>query len=80
MKEVLLSHWNFIRAFRLLIGLAILVQAIATRDWLFAFAGILFSGMALFNVACCGMGGCPTPIKSNSVHTPQEISYEEVDK
>ena len=79
MKQILFSNWNFVRIFRLGIGLAVLVQAIATRDVLFGLAGILFSGLAIFNVACCGMGGCPTYSKLNNTHTNHETSFEEVD-
>lgn len=77
MKDVLLNNWNIVRFLRLGIGLAIIVQAIVASDILFGFAGLLFTGMALFNAACCGIGGCatPTPTKKSA---SKEISYEEV--
>ena len=46
------------RFLRLGIGMAILVQAFIAKDFLFAFAGILFTAMPLFNVGCCGTNGC----------------------
>lgn len=77
MKDILLKNWNIIRFLRLGIGLAIIVQAIVAKDILFGFAGLLFTGMALFNAACCGVGACATP-SSSKKSTSKEISYEEV--
>ena len=57
MKQTILSNWTFMRFFRLAIGIAILVQAVITKDLLFAFAGILFTAMPVFNVGCCGTAG-----------------------
>jgi hypothetical protein len=79
MKDNILHNWNFMRVLRLLIGLAIMVQAVAARDLLFGLAGLLFSGMAVFNMACCGMGGCPTNYTANNTKVvTKDISYEEV--
>lgn len=78
MKDVLLNNWNIVRFLRLGIGLAIIVQAIIAKDMLFGFAGLLFTGMALFNAACCGVvGACATPTPSKKSDS-KEISYEEV--
>ena len=77
MKNVIFSNWNFMRVFRLIIGIAILVQSVIAKDMLFGLAGLLFSGMAVFNIGCCGMGGCYTNPAINS-ETKKEIDYEEV--
>ncbi len=80
MKQSILSNWNFFRFLRLGIGIAILVQAVMARDVLFGIAGLLFASMAIFNVGCCGMGGCSTPntpAKKTS-ETSKDIPYEEV--
>ena len=80
MKQSILSNWNFFRFLRLGIGIAILVQAVLARDVLFGIAGLLFAGMAIFNVGCCGIGGCSTantPAKKSS-ETSKDIRYEEV--
>ena len=77
MKDIILNNWNFVRVLRLLIGLAIIVQAIVAADLLFGFLGLIFTAMALFNAACCGVGACASPApKSKSAS--KEISYEEV--
>ena len=61
------------------IGLAILVQAVYARDVMFAFLGILFTAMPLFNVGCCGTNGCYVPPQKKS-ESVKDISYEEVVK
>ncbi len=80
MKQSILSNWSFFRFLRLGIGIAILVQALVARDVLFAIAGLLFTGMAVFNVGCCGIGGCNTPNTSakKTSETSKDIRYEEV--
>lgn len=77
MKQAILSNWTFMRFLRLAMGVAILVQAVITKDLLFAFAGIVFTVMPVFNIGCCGTAGCaaPPPKKQN---TTKEITYEEV--
>ena len=80
MKQSILSNWNFFRFLRLGIGIVILVQAVLARDVLFGIVGLLFSGMAVFNVGCCGMGTCSTPNKpaKKTSETTKDIRYEEV--
>ena len=77
MKDAFLNNWNIVRFVRLGIGLVIIVQAIIAADILIGLAGLLFAGMALFNAACCGMGGCATP-NLQKKSASKEISYEEV--
>ncbi len=78
MKQMILSNWNFMRVLRLIMGIAIAVQAVITRDALFGLAGFLLAAMAVFNVGCCGTGGCDTPLKKFDGPT-KDITYEEVD-
>ena len=54
MKDIIFKNWNVIRFLRLGIGLAIVVQAIIASDVMIALAGLLFTGMAVFNAGCCG--------------------------
>ena len=80
MKHSLLSNWNLFRFLRLGIGIAIIIKAVTVNDALFGIAGLLFTGMAVFNAGCCGMGGCNTlntPTKK-IVETTKDITYEEV--
>ena len=77
MKQTLLSNWTLMRFLRLAMGIAILVQALIAKDMLFAFAGIVFTAMPVFNVGCCGTAGCAAPPKKNQA-TTKDIIYEEV--
>jgi hypothetical protein len=78
MKNIL-SNWNFMRALRLLLGIIILVQGLQAKEWMYAFAGVLLSGMAIANIGCCGVGGCQVPTrKENPTVNNNEISYEEI--
>lgn len=77
MKNTLLNNWTFFRAIRLIMGIAIIIQAFVTKDILFGLVGFVFSGMALFNTGCCGTNSCNTfNVKSNK--KSKEITYEEV--
>jgi hypothetical protein len=77
MRQTILRNWNFMRAFRLIIGIAIIIQAAMAKDVLFGLAGIFFSGLALFNSGCCGSSACYTPVKKDTA-IQKEICYEEV--
>jgi len=77
MKQTILSNWTVMRFLRLGIGISILVQAIITKDILFAFAGIIFTAMPVFNIGCCGTGGCYVPPPKNQ-DTPKEYTDEEL--
>jgi hypothetical protein len=77
MRQTILSNWTLMRFLRLGMGVAILVQAIMAKDLLFAFAGILFIAMPVFNIGCCGTAGCAAPPKKET-GTTKDITYEEV--
>lgn len=74
------KNWNLMRFIRLILGVMIIVQSIHTKDYLFAFIGLLFAGMALANIGCCSSGECSTNIYSNTTNTnsQKETTYEEV--
>ena len=77
MKQIIFRNWNFMRFLRLAIGIGIIVQSVATRQWVLGILGILFTIMPLFNVGCCGVGGCGLPAKKFKI-PEKEITYEEV--
>lgn len=65
--KTLVTGWNLMRWLRLGIGGYALVQAAIDHDALLATAGVFLTAMAVFNVGCCGAGGCTTtfkPVKS----------------
>jgi hypothetical protein len=77
MKQAILTNWTFFRVVRLLIGIIIIIQAISTKDISIGFVGILFTLMPMFNIGCCGTGGCSIkPIKNTD--TPKNITFEEI--
>jgi hypothetical protein len=77
MKQIIFTNWSFMRFLRLGLGLAVLVQAVIAKDVLFALLGLGFTAMPVFNVGCCGSGGCYAPPKKE-VNNTKDISYEEV--
>lgn len=75
----LLSNWNFMRALRLILGVIIIVQGVQQKEFMYAFAGVLLTGMAIANIGCCGVGGCQVPTKkTNPELNNKEITYEEI--
>ncbi len=77
MKDAIFKNWTFSRVLRLIIGIAIMVQAFISKDTLFGVAGLLFTSMAFFNMGCCGAGGCAAPPKEMDKNS-KDITYEEV--
>lgn len=77
MKQAILRNWNFMRFVRLGLGIAIIVQSIYAKDWTMGILGVLFTSMPVFNIGCCGVGGCNTPVNKKE-QTTKDITYEEV--
>jgi hypothetical protein len=77
MKETIFTNWTFFRVLRLIIGIGIVVQAFISKDTLLGLAGLFFSSMAIFNMGCCGTGGCSTSPKQKR-ESLKDITYEEV--
>lgn len=67
------------RALRLILGVIIIVQGVQEKEFMYAFAGVLLSGMAIANIGCCGVGGCNVPTrKTDPELIKKEITYEEI--
>lgn len=64
--KIVSTGWNFVRFLRLTLGIAILVQGIVGKDATSMVLGVLFGGMAIANIGCCGERGCPVNITSNN--------------
>lgn len=71
------SNWNVMRVLRLALSIAVIIQAVATKDVAFGIAGVLLTGMTVLGIGCCGAQGCYTE-PQKSIETEKEISYEEV--
>ena len=77
MKQIILSNWNFMRFFRLGLGIAVIVHSVMAGNWGMGILGLLFTAMPVFNIGCCGTAGCTSPVKKSS-ETVKDITYEEV--
>ena len=73
MKNLLLKNWDFVRTLRLLIGLGVGGYAAWAGDYFLATLGGLFIIQAVFNLSCCGSGGC-------SVAPEKKTLYQDVIK
>lgn len=77
--KTLLQGWNFMRILRLILGVIILIQGIVVAEVLTIILGVLFAGMAVANIGCCGANGCAVNPGNSIKNKTKEISYEEVD-
>ena len=78
MKQQILRNWNFMRFIRLVLGVAIIMQAIYAKDWTMGIFGVLFTCMPIFNFGCCNACGRCTPAVNKTPQTIKDITYEEV--
>ena len=75
--KAILQGWSFMRILRLVLGIAILVQGIVSKETISMVLGLMLGGMALSNIGCCGTNGCA--INNRSTNKTQSIDYEELD-
>ncbi len=75
--QTLFSNWNFLRCFRLGLGLFIGSQAIAMQDGLSGFFAAFLLYQALANTGC-GLGGCAPVQKSAAVESDTPFTFEEI--
>jgi hypothetical protein len=82
MKERILTNWTFMRALYLLMGIAVIVQAVMSQQWFGVAFGGYFASMGLFAFGCdagnCYSGNCATETQQKSNTTIQEVEFEEV--
>ena len=75
--KTILQGWHFMRTLKLIIAIAIVVQGISSRDTVTIVLGVLFGGMAVANIGCCGVGGCAVDQGSTN-NKAEDVEYEEV--
>lgn len=77
----MLSNWHLMRILRLLLGIIIIIQGAVEHEAAFVLMGILFSGMSVLNIGCCGPAGCSTssPFVKGKQSENEEITYEEIE-
>ncbi len=75
--KTILQNWTFMRALRLVLGIAVLIQSIVQKDiTIGALAGfLLFTTLA--NVGCCGAGGCSV---NSKLFNKQQIQHDVLDE
>lgn len=74
----ILANWNFIRIFRLLLGLAVIAEGIRSHEMLYALAGGLLTFMAFTNTGCCGPAGCSIQPPQQKTNAVTDVEFEEV--
>lgn len=67
-KQQLFSGWHVGRWLRLIIGMAIMMQAIAMGELLLGVFAAFFLFQALTNTGCCGAGSCSIPPGKENVN------------
>lgn len=72
------KNWNFMRAFRGIMGIVALVYAIVTKDTILGVAGGFLLFMAIANIGCSGAGSCAMPQRRTRT-TGRKINYEKLD-
>lgn len=77
--KTILQCWNFMRSLRLVLGIIILIQGISVGDTLTIILGLLFAGMAIANIGCCGAAGCAINYGDSTKKQIKEVKNEEVD-
>ncbi len=77
-KQTLLTNWNFMRWFRLIVGAYMLVQAFMMHDNLPGFFGAFFLFQAITNTGCCGTQGCAVPMNKKDSTKTDEVEFEEI--
>ncbi len=77
LKSRLTARWDFMRLFRMGLGVMLLIQAFMNSDMLAALLGIALSAQALWNIGCCGVGGCDVNHRA-AKSAKNDITYEEI--
>ena len=70
MKDRILTNWTFTRALYLLMGIALIVQSVMSKQWFGVAFGGYFASMGLFAFGCAA-GNC---LRGNYVAEPPQKS------
>jgi len=77
MKRIL-QGWHFMRVLRLALGIIIIWQAIAMKEWAPGIAGGFLLLLALANIGCCGPYGCSVPRRTRKAPVKTKDGTEDV--
>jgi hypothetical protein len=78
LKDRLISGWNFMRMFRLGVGIFIATEAFRTQDFFTGLIAAFFLYQALTNTGCCGVQECSAPTTKSKGNAVDEIEFEEI--
>lgn len=67
MIQSITTNWTLIRALRLILGIFIIIQSVEMHNYWLILPGLIFGGMALFNLGC-GSGQCIVPAKKSNLN------------
>lgn len=76
-----LYGWDFSRIFRLALAILVAVLSIGTGEYSFLVLSGWFLIQAIFNISCCGVGGCATSYKkseSDELADDKTVKFEEI--
>ena len=75
-----MKSWDFSRYLRLGIGVVLGISGIVSQEyWLLFLAGFLIL-QAVFNVSCCGAGGCAGNESERKIYKDEIIDYKKREK
>lgn len=77
--KTILQSWNFMRILRLVLGIVIAIQGIVVGEAVTIILGLLFAGMSVANIGCCGTNGCAVNPGNSIKNKTKDITYEEAD-
>lgn len=71
----LLKNWDMIRIIRLVAGIGFGVYAITSQEYLFLILAGMFLVQAVFNLSCCGAGGCSAGTNQKALYKDEVKPY-----
>lgn len=72
-----MKNWNIARIIRLIAGIGFGVYAIVGKEYILLLIAGLLLIQAVFNISCCGAGGCsPDGSKQQEVYKGQIKKYK----
>lgn len=74
-----LTGWTFGRFAYAAVGLYIVSQAVADKEWSFLPLGLYFASMGIFAFGCAA-GQCAAPLNKTSEASAESVSFEVVSK
>ena len=77
--KTIVQGWNFMRILRLVLGIILTIQGIVVAETITIILGVLFAGMAVANIGCCGTNGCSINPSHSIKNKTKDINCEEVD-